>query len=82
MSILCTGQIQKSELLFENQKRLLLRNTQNDVIETCDLTLLMQLVGFLSAPNTSMSIVAECISAHLAWVRRGAGGQGERDGEV
>ena len=36
--------IKKSHNLFENQKRLLLRNTQNDVIEKCDLTLLIHLV--------------------------------------
>ena len=44
--------IKKSDLLFENQKRLLLKNTQNDVIEKCDLTLLILLVGFFNVlPN-------------------------------
>ena len=38
--------IKKSDIFFENQKKLLLRNTQNDAIDKCDLTLLMLLVGF------------------------------------
>ena len=38
--------------LFRNQKRLLLSNTQDDIIEECDLTLLILLAGFFNAlPN-------------------------------
>ena len=38
--------IKDCKYFFENQKKLLLTNTQNDVIEKCDLTLLILLVGF------------------------------------
>ena len=38
--------IKTCKVFFENQKKLLLINTQNDVLEKCDLTLLILLVGF------------------------------------
>ena len=38
--------IKDCKYFFENQKRLLLTNTQNDAIEKCDLTLLIRLVSF------------------------------------
>ena len=47
--------IKRSHDFFDSQKRLLLRKTQNYVIDKCDLTLLMLLVGFFKVlPNTSM----------------------------
>ena len=38
--------IKECKYILENQKKLLLTNTQNDVIDKCDLTLLILLVGF------------------------------------
>ena len=56
------------KIFYEHQKKLLLTNTQNDVIEKCDLTLLIRLVSFfkmLPIPPCGWHSMKEPDPSHL-----------------